>query len=164
MSQPRQRPPDSAGFRRLAALVTRAIWFPLLRIVALVPGVIPQGPARATLWGVSLTQSLWPRSNDSPTGSVSEAPRARVAEPVPAAQVDDRTGVGHIKKARGVRRSPHRGMRKVRAEWRLVCTTYDVLKLAAHRALSTRAALTVVDWGPQGANSPQEGPARVLRE
>ena len=39
---------------------------------------------------------------------------------------------GQIKEARGFRRFLHRGLAKVRAEWRLVCTAHNLLKLAAH--------------------------------
>ena len=38
---------------------------------------------------------------------------------------------GQIKEARGFRRFLHRGLKKVRAEWRLVCTAHNLLKLAA---------------------------------
>ena len=41
---------------------------------------------------------------------------------------------GQIKEARGFRRFLHRGLVKVRAEWRLVCTAHNLLKLAARRA------------------------------
>jgi len=37
---------------------------------------------------------------------------------------------GQIKEARGFRRFLHRGLAKVRAEWRLVCTAHNLLKLA----------------------------------
>jgi transposase len=46
---------------------------------------------------------------------------------------------GQIKEARGFRRFLHRGLAKVRAEWRFVCTAHNVLKLAARAA----AAATV---------------------
>lgn len=38
---------------------------------------------------------------------------------------------GQIKEARSFRRFLHRGLDKVRAEWRLVCTAHNLLKLAA---------------------------------
>lgn len=41
---------------------------------------------------------------------------------------------GQIKEARGFRRFLHRGLAKVRAEWRFVCAAHNVLKLAARRA------------------------------
>lgn len=40
---------------------------------------------------------------------------------------------GQIKEARGFRRFLHRGLVKVRAEWRLLCTAHNLLKLAAAR-------------------------------
>ena len=43
---------------------------------------------------------------------------------------------GQIKEARGFRRFLHRGLVKVRAEWRLVCTAHNLLKLAAARTLA----------------------------
>ena len=47
---------------------------------------------------------------------------------------------GQIKEARGFRGFLHRGLRKVRAEWRLVCTAHNLLKLAARRAAATTGA------------------------
>jgi IS5 family transposase len=47
---------------------------------------------------------------------------------------------GQIKEARGFRRFLHRGLAKVRAEWRFVCAGHNVLKLAARKA-AERAAV-----------------------
>jgi transposase len=44
---------------------------------------------------------------------------------------------GQIKEARGFRRFLHRGLEKVRAEWRLVCTAHNLLKLAARMRAAT---------------------------
>jgi transposase len=44
---------------------------------------------------------------------------------------------GQIKEARGFRRFLHRGLVKVRAEWRLLCTAHNLLKLAAVRTRPT---------------------------
>jgi hypothetical protein len=41
---------------------------------------------------------------------------------------------GQIKEARGFRRFLHRGLEKVTAEWALLCTAHNLLKLAAARA------------------------------
>lgn len=41
---------------------------------------------------------------------------------------------GQIKEARGFRRFLHRGLEKVAAEWALLCTAHNLLKLAAARA------------------------------
>ncbi len=50
--------------------------------------------------------------------------RKHVVEPV----------FGHIKECRGFRRFLLRGMENVRAEWSLLCTAHNLLKLAAARA------------------------------
>ena len=51
---------------------------------------------------------------------------------------------GQIKEARGFRRFLHRGLEKVRAEWRLVCTAHNLLKLAAHAAAKRAGAAPAV--------------------
>ena len=43
---------------------------------------------------------------------------------------------GQIKEARGFRQFLLRGLEKVRAEWRLVCLTHNLLKLWRRAALS----------------------------
>jgi hypothetical protein len=43
---------------------------------------------------------------------------------------------GQIKQARGFRQFLLRGFEKVRAEWALVCTAHNLLKLAHRRSLS----------------------------
>jgi hypothetical protein len=43
---------------------------------------------------------------------------------------------GQIKQARGFRQFLLRGFEKVRAEWALVCTAHNLLKLANGRSLS----------------------------
>jgi hypothetical protein len=43
---------------------------------------------------------------------------------------------GQIKQARGFRQFLMRGIEKVRAEWALVCTAHNLLKLAQGRSLS----------------------------
>lgn len=48
---------------------------------------------------------------------------------------------GQIKEARGFRRFLHRGLAQVRAEWRLICTAHNLLKLAARRAAMHAAAI-----------------------
>src|SRR6202051_40526 len=45
---------------------------------------------------------------------------------------------GQIKQARGFRQFLLRGFEKVRAEWALVCTVHNLLKLAQRRNLSER--------------------------
>jgi hypothetical protein len=43
---------------------------------------------------------------------------------------------GQIKQGRGFRQFLMRGIEKVRAEWAIICTTYNMLKLAQGRSLS----------------------------
>jgi len=43
---------------------------------------------------------------------------------------------GQIKQARGFRQFLLRGIEKVRAEWAIVCTAHNLLKLAQRRSLS----------------------------
>ena len=50
--------------------------------------------------------------------------RKQVVEPV----------FGHIKECRGFRRFLLRGLSQVQAEWALICTAHNLLKLAAARA------------------------------
>jgi hypothetical protein len=53
-----------------------------------------------------------------------------------------RTQVSRIKQARGFRQFLLRGFEKVRAEWAIVCTAHNLLKLVQRRSLS--AALLAV--------------------
>ena len=41
---------------------------------------------------------------------------------------------GQIKHARGFRQFLMRGLKKVKGEWAMICTTHNLLKLAAARA------------------------------
>jgi hypothetical protein len=50
---------------------------------------------------------------------------------------------GQIKQARGFRQFLLRGFEKVRAEWALICTTHNLLKLANGRILSAALRLAV---------------------
>ena len=50
---------------------------------------------------------------------------------------------GQIKQARGFRQFLLRGFEKVRAEWALVCTAHNLLKLAHRRSLSVALRLAV---------------------
>ena len=47
---------------------------------------------------------------------------------------------GQIKQARGFRQFLLRGFEKVRAEWAIVCTAHNFLKLAQWRSLSAAVA------------------------
>ena len=55
---------------------------------------------------------------------------------------------GQIKQARGFRQFLLRGIEKVRAEWAIVCTVHNLLKLAQRRSLS--AALPIAAGAGQG--------------
>jgi len=80
-------------------------------------------PARST--------NRWPHRNEmrrrlsSPEGKALYKLRKQTVEPV----------IGQIKGARGFRRFLCRGLAAVQAEWSLVCTAHNLLKL--HRALAT---------------------------
>ena len=51
---------------------------------------------------------------------------------------------GQIKQARGFRQFLLRGFEKVRAEWAIVCTAHNLLKLALRRSLSAALPMTAV--------------------
>ncbi len=51
---------------------------------------------------------------------------------------------GQIKQARGFRQFLMRGIDKVRAEWAIVCTAHNLLKLAHRRTLSAALPLAAV--------------------
>jgi transposase len=51
---------------------------------------------------------------------------------------------GQIKQARGFRQFLLRGIEKVRAEWAIICTAHNLLKLAHRRSLSAASPLTAV--------------------
>jgi len=54
-----------------------------------------------------------------PSSTVCPTARKQVVEPV----------FGQIKQARGFRQFLLRGVKKVRAEWAMICTTHNLLKL-----------------------------------
>jgi len=56
------------------------------------------------------------------TGRALYRMRQAVVEPV----------IGYIKAVRGLRRFALRGLNCVRAEWRIICTTLNLLKLFRH--------------------------------
>ena len=49
---------------------------------------------------------------------------------------------GQIKQARGFRQFLMRGFEKVRAEWAIVCTAHNLLKLVQGRSLSAAKLMT----------------------
>ena len=85
------------------------------------PGPCPHGPLPP---GANATDRMR-RKLQTKTGQAIYAARKAIVEPV----------FGQIKHARGFRQFLLRGEEKVRAEWSLVCTGHNVLKL--HRLLCT---------------------------
>jgi hypothetical protein len=59
----------------------------------------------------------------SETGKALYAQRKSIVEAV----------FGQIKEARGIRRFRLRGLKRVAAEWKLICATHSLLKLFRHR-------------------------------
>jgi hypothetical protein len=79
------------------------------------PGPCPRGPLPATATRVDrMARKLLTQA-----GAVVYARRKAIVEPV----------IGQIKQARGFRSFLLRGLTKVQAEWSLVCTTHNILKL-----------------------------------
>jgi DDE family transposase len=78
-----------------------------------------------------------PRPINAPAGPLAEAMRGKLTTPA-GHQVYARRKVivepvfGQIKEARGFRRFSFRGLRRVAAEWSLICLTHNLVKL--HRA------------------------------
>jgi transposase len=67
-------------------------------------------------------------------GTIKEAMRTKLKSPEGHAVYKDRKAIvepvfGQIKEARGIRRFSFRGMKKVTAEWDLICLTHNILKL-----------------------------------
>jgi hypothetical protein len=79
------------------------------------PGPCPRGPLPSTATRVDrMTRKLLTK-----TGAAVYARRKAIVEPV----------IGQIKHARNFRSFLLRGLTKVQAEWSLVCTTHNILKL-----------------------------------
>jgi transposase len=79
------------------------------------PGPCPRGPLPKTATIVDRMS----RKLHAKTGAAVYAARKGIVEPV----------IGQIKQARGFRQFLLRGFDKVQAEWSLVCTTHNILKL-----------------------------------
>ncbi len=79
------------------------------------PGPCPRGPLPK---GATLTDRMSRKLHAKP-GAAVYAARKAIVEPV----------FGQIKQARGFRQFLLRGLAKVQAEWSLVCTTHNILKL-----------------------------------
>jgi transposase len=79
------------------------------------PGPCPRGPLPTTATRVDRMA----RKLHTKAGAAVYAARKAIVEPV----------IGQIKQARGFRQFLLRGIEKVQAEWSLVCTTHNILKL-----------------------------------
>jgi len=79
------------------------------------PGPCPRGPLPKTATRVDRMS----RKLHTKAGAAVYAARKAIVEPV----------IGQIKQARGFRQFLLRGLHKVQAEWSLVCTTHNILKL-----------------------------------
>jgi len=79
------------------------------------PGPCPRGPLPQTATIVDRMS----RKLHTKAGAAAYAARKGIVEPV----------IGQIKQARGFRQFSLRGREKVQAEWALVCTTHNILKL-----------------------------------
>jgi transposase len=79
------------------------------------PGPCPRGPLPKTATIIDRMS----RKLQTKAGAAAYAARKGMVEPV----------IGQIKQARGFRQFLLRGFEKVQAEWSLVCTTHNVLKL-----------------------------------
>jgi hypothetical protein len=79
------------------------------------PGPCPRGPLPKTATRVDRMSRKLHRK----AGAAVYAARKAIVEPV----------IGQIKQARGFRQFLLRGLAKVKAEWSLVCTTHNILRL-----------------------------------
>lgn len=79
------------------------------------PGPCPRGPLPKT----ATRTDRMSRKLQTKAGAAVYAARKGIVEPV----------IGQIKQARGFRQFLLRGLEKVQAEWSLVCTTHNILKL-----------------------------------
>lgn len=90
----------------------------------------PLDPARPpTRAGKSPVAAAMRATLATPAGQAAYALRKAIVEPV----------FGQIKEVRGFRRFALRGVAKVRAEWRLICLTHNLLKLFRARAWAPAA-------------------------
>ena len=124
--------------RNLEALENRSI-----------DGYVATGRARDTVAGTvegEATAVPAPEPAGAPTRV--EAMRAKIkagghASPYRLRKQLPEPVFGQIKQARGFRQFLLRGIEKVRAEWAIVCTAHNLLKLANGRSLSAALRLAV---------------------
>jgi hypothetical protein len=100
----------------------------------------PETPLRAPLQ-VSPPQRSSRRNrlaNQRASGNAREDQGWRAREPLPAAQAADRAGIRTDQTGPRLPPVPAARFEKPRAEWAIVCTVHNLLKLALRRNLSER--------------------------
>jgi len=108
-----------------------------------IDGYVATGRAKdavaGTVKGEAAAKPLSPQTTDAPTRV--DAMRAKIkngghASPYRLRKQLPEPVFGQIKEARGFRQFLLRGLEEVQAEWSLVCTAHNLLKLAQRRTLS----------------------------
>jgi len=111
-----------------------------------IDGYVATGRAKdavaGTVKGEAAAKPLSPQTTDAPTRV--DAMRAKIkagghASPYRLRKQLPEPVFGQIKQARGFRQFLLRGFAKVRAEWAIVCTVHNVLKLAAAKLADSRS-------------------------
>ena len=88
--------------------------------------------------------TLWvERSGRPPCRLGSLAPHRAEAALATIAAAHKTTVFGQIKQARGFRQFLLRSLEKVQAEWSIVCTAHNLLKLAQRRTLSALRSMAL---------------------
>ena len=87
-----------------------------------------------------MPRAAWLEKLRSKAGSAIYAQRKAIVEPVN----------GQIKEARGLRRFLLRGLEKVEAEWHLIATTHNLLKLFRYRPPVSGKMSTRLTHSPGG--------------
>src|SRR6516165_5661167 len=108
-----------------------------------IDGYVATGRARDAVAGAAMGETAPAPSSTQPaeTPTRVEAMRAKIkagghASPYRLRKQLPEPVFGQIKQARGFRQFLLRGLEKVRAEWAIVCTAHNLLKLAHSRSLS----------------------------
>jgi transposase len=114
-----------------------------------IDGYVATGRARDAVAGTAKGNAPAAPPSTQPAGSPTrvEAMRAKIkagghASPYRLRKQLPEPVFGQIKQARGFRQFLMRGIDKVRAEWAIVCTAHNLLKLAHRRTLSAAWPLT----------------------
>ena len=122
-----------------------------------IDGYIAPGRATAAAAGAAEATTLAPAASPEPASAPTrvEAMREKIKagghdSPYRLRKQLPEPVFGQIKQARGFRQFLLRGVEKVRAEWSIVCTVHNVLKLAQRRILSAAQSMAL-DAGPAAA-------------